>query len=278
MAINNFVSTVWSETLLRSLDRKYVGIANCNREFEGDIREKGNIVKICGLNAVTVGNYAKNTDLKAPQALDDFSVDLEINQAKYFNFQVDDVDRAQSVPGMMELALEKAANALANVAETYVYNLMEQASNLITLQSATPENVLDTLIDARTILLRLGVSDPADIVIEVPPDVAGLILKAKANLCTDNTDALENGYIGSIGGCKIYVSHNLPANNVNGTEMVWCIARTRRAVAFAEQLSEVEAYRPENRFADAMKGLHLYGAKIVYPEEIVKIEMGVQMV
>ena len=50
-----------------------------------------------------------------------------------------------------------------------------------------------------------------------------------------------------------------------------CIARTGRAIAFAEQLSEINAYRPEKRFADAVKGLHLYGAKVVYPNEMVTI-------
>ena len=50
--------------------------------------------------------------------------------------------------------------------------------------------------------------------------------------------------------------------------------RTKRAIAFAEQLSEIEAYRPEKRFADAVKGLHLYGVKVVYPEEMVVVELG----
>ena len=62
---------------------------------------------------------------------------------------------------------------------------------------------------------------------------------------------------------KIFVSNNV----VRDGNTHKCVARSKRSVAFAEQLSEIEAYRPEKRFADAVKGLHLYGAKIVFPGE-----------
>ena len=82
----------------------------------------------------------------------------------------------------------------------------------------------------------------------------------------DTSDsALNNGFLGSIAGCKICVSNNV--GYVDGVHK--CIMRTKRAVAFAEQISEVHAYRPESRFADAVKGLHLYGASIIYPQEYI---------
>ena len=117
MAITNFISTVWSESMLRALDESYIGVANCNREFEGDILEKGSRVKICGLDPVSVGNYVKNTDLDAPETLSDTYKELVIDQAKYFNFQIDDVDQAQSSPRLMDLAVKNAANELVKVAE-----------------------------------------------------------------------------------------------------------------------------------------------------------------
>jgi len=269
MAIENFIPTVWSESMLRALDTAYIGVANCNREFEGDILEKGSTVKICGLEPVKIGNYFKNSDLDEPETLTDTYRELVIDQAKYFNFQIDDVDQAQASPRLMELAVKNAANALATVAEQHVYALNCHAHYSIDIDNASVDNVINYLIDARTLLLRENVTDASDIVIEVSPEIAGLILKAKIGLSTDNTDALDNGCIGSIGGCKIYVSPNIPVCNDDAVPYAQCIARTKRAVAFAEQLSEVEAYRPERRFADGMKGLHLYGAKIVYPKEMV---------
>ena len=210
MAISNFIPTVWSESLLRALDKKYVAVANCNREFEGDIREMGNRVKICGLESVSVGNYIKNEDMLPPDILSDTYKELVINQAKYFNFQIDDIDMAQSTPRLMEMALKNAANALADAAETYVYSLNMQAEHSIDNYTPTVDNIIDTLIDARTLLMKENVADPSDIVIEVSPEIAGLILKAKVALSTDNTDSLENGCIGNIGGCKIFVSANIP--------------------------------------------------------------------
>ena len=118
-------------------------------------------------------------------------------------------------------------------------------------------------------LLKQNVCDPGDIVIEVSPDVSNLILKSKINLATSNTEALGAGYVGSVAGCKVYVTNNV--KTVEGAHQ--CYVRTKRAIAYAEQLSEVHAYRPELRFADAVKGLHLYGAKVIYPSEFVVLSV-----
>ena len=88
-----------------------------------------------------------------------------------------------------------------------------------------------------------------------------------------NNNVLETGYLGSLFGCKIFVCNNIAVTKSSGNDVHHCILRTKRAIAFADQLSEVEAYRPEKRFADAVKGLHLYGAKVVYPNEMVCIDI-----
>ena len=63
MAITNFIPTVWSETLYKELDKHYVAVANCNRDFEGEIKNKGSVVKICGVGEINVRDYTKNTDM-----------------------------------------------------------------------------------------------------------------------------------------------------------------------------------------------------------------------
>ena len=273
MAIQNFISTVWSENLYQALDKQYIAVSNCNRDYEGEIREKGNTVKICGLGKVNVSDYQKNANMSNPATLSDNMRELVIDQAKYFNFQIDDIDRAQSTPKLMEAAMKNAADALADEADKYVFGLCGEAGTTITETNVTVDNVIDLLIDARTKLFANNVSDSHDIVFEVTPEVAGLILKAKVSLATDNTDALENGCIGSIGGCKVYVSNNILREESDTGISHKCMARTKRAIAFAEQLSEIDAYRPELRFADAVKGLHLYGAKVVYPSEMVLLDL-----
>ncbi len=270
MALANFISTVWSETLLSQMDKKYIAVANCNREFEGDIKGRGDRVKICGVGDINVFDYVQNFDFESDaQQLSDYVKTLYIDQAKAFNFQIDDVDRAQSNPKLMDAAVKNAAAALANTADRYIYSLYSKAGTSIK-DSATAENILSLIIDARTKLLENNVCDPGEIVVEVSPAVGALILKSKINVSNTDT-ALDTGCIGTVAGCKVYVSNNIVVSG----DVHQCIARSKRAIAFAEQLSEMDAYRPEKRFADAVKGLHLYGAEVIYPSEMVRLELTV---
>ncbi len=275
MAISNFIPTIWSENLYSALDQQYIAVANCNREFEGEIKNKGSVVKICGVGSISVGDYTKNTDMSNPQALSDTVKELTIDQAKYFNFQIDDIDKTQCTPKLMEAAMKNAADSLAGDADKYVFNLYSKITSKITEADTNVSNILDRIIDARQKLYEGNVSDASEVVIEVSPAISSLILKAKLDLATDNTAALENGYLGSIGGCKIYVSNNIAKETSNSVTYHKCFVRTKRAIAFAQQLSEIDAYRPEKRFADAVKGLHLYGAEIIYPSEIVLLDLGI---
>ncbi len=270
MAITNFIPTIWSESLYRALDKKYIAAKNCNREFEGDIKNCGSTVKICGVGPVTVSDYTKNTDLSAPQTLSDSAQTLTINRAKYFNFQIDDIDRAQATPKLMDAAMKNAASALADEADSYIFSLLAETEAQITDAAVTESTILDSFIKARTLLSLQNVTDPEDIVYEIHPEIAAVLLKSKINLATDNTEALEHGCIGTVLGSRVYVS-----NNIAEEGGFHCCARTKRAIAYAEQLSEIEGYRPEKRFADAVKGLHLYGAKIVYPNELIHMTLGV---
>ena len=270
MAITNFIQTVWSEKLLTELGARYDGAANCNRDFEGEIKNVGDRVKICGVGAVSVFDYTKNTDMSSPETLSDSCATLVIDRAKAFNFQIDDVDIAQSSPSLMSAAMSNAANALANEADAYIFSLYSEAGSKIE-GSATAENIIDLLIDARTKLAEANADSNCEIVAEVSPKVASLILKSKIAIATDNTEALSAGYIGTVAGCKIFVSNNVKIQDGKHN----CMVRTKRAIAYAEQLSKVHAYRPELRFADALKGLHLYGAKVVYPAELVNLSVSV---
>ncbi len=268
MAISGFIPTVWSETLLTQMSKKYIAVSHCNREFEGDIKNRGDRVKICGVGNVDVFDYTKNADFtNSLQTLTDTYKTLIVNQAKAFNFVIDDIDRAQTNPKVMDAAVKNAASALANAADQYIFSVCNKA-NLTITETATIDNVIDLIIMARTVLMKNNVGDPDDIVIEVSPEIGALILKNKIGISNEDT-SLETGCIGRVAGCKIFVSNNI---SIVG-DLHKCYARTKRAVAFAEQLSEMDAYRPEKRFGDAVKGLHLYGAELIYPSEIVKLEL-----
>ena len=275
MAITNFIPTIWSENLITALDKQYVGVANCNRDYEGDIKGKGSVVKICGVGSIAIGDYTKNTDLSSPQTLEDTVKTLITDQAKCFNFQIDDIDRAQSSPKLMDAAMSNAASALAKQADKYVYSLVDYAGTSIYADGVSENDILDNIIKARQKLYENDVSDAHEVSIEVSPAIASLILKAKIATATDNTDALGSGCLGAIGGCKVYVTNNIQLIEEEDMTYHQCLVRTKRAIAFAEQISEIDAYRPEKRFADAVKGLHLYGASVVYPNELVAMNLGI---
>ncbi len=270
MAITNFIPTLWSETLYAELEKDYVGVRLCSREFEGDIRGEGDRVKICGIGPVTVFDYRKNQDMPAAEVLSDTERTLVIDQAKGFNFFLDSIDLAQSKKSLMQAAMKEASNALSDVADSYIYSLTDSAVEEVTNDTVTSESIISTIADARRILMEHNVSNAAKISLEVPPAVEQKLVLAKVLRSTDNVEALGRGYIGSFMGFDIYVTNNIKAD-ADGSYR--CIARTGRAIAFAEQVSAVKAYEPELRHGDAVKGLHLYGAKIIYPKEMVFLNL-----
>ena len=271
MAITNFIPTIWSENLLTALDKQYVAVAHCNRDYEGEIKNKGAVVKICGVGSIDVSDYTKDTDMSTPQALPDTVQELHVDQAKYFNFQIDDIDRAQCTPKLMDAAMKIAASSLSNQADKFVLAMADQAANTVSC-TASGGQLLNAIIDARQKLYENNVSDMENVVLEVSPAVASYILKEKLALPFCDSSVAETGYLGSFAGCKIFVSNNV----VTESSVASCLMRTTRAIAFAEQFSEIDAYRPEKRFADAVKGLHLYGAKVIYPNEMVCLKVNVE--
>lgn len=268
MSITNFIPSVWSENLLTSLDKQYIAVSHCTRDYEGEIKNKGSVVKICGVGDIAVKDYTKDSDMSTPQSISDTVKEIVIDQAKYFNFQIDDVDKTQCSPKLMDAAVKVAANALANEADKYIFSLAEKAGKIEEYTYIPTENILEYVISARQKLYESNVSDMENVVFEVSPAIASILLKQKMALPICDNAVVESGYLGSIAGCKVYVSNNVVIKREGVYDEHFCIMRTTRAIAFAEQFSEIEAYRPEKRFADAVKGLHLYGAEVVYPNEM----------
>lgn len=270
MAITNFIPTLWSETLYTELEKDYVGVRLSSRDFEGEIRGEGDRVKICGVGPVNVFDYTKNQDMPAAQVLSDNERTLVIDQAKGFNFFLDSIDHAQSKKGLMQAAMKEASDALSDVADRYIYSLEDENVETLTNSAATAASIISTISDARRILMEHNVPNSTPISLEVPPAIEQKLVLANVLRSTDNTEALGRGYIGSFMGFDVYVTNNITADE-NG--FYRCFARTGRAIAYAEQVSAVKAYEPELRHGDAVKGLHLYGAKIVYPKELVFVNM-----
>lgn len=272
MSLANFIPQVWSAQLLISLKKSLVyGQAGVvNRDYQGEITAYGDTVKINGIGAVTIGDYARNTNMLDPENLTDNTRTIVIDQSKFFNFQVDDLDKAQQNPSVMGQAMQEAAYALRNVADTFIAGLYTgvQAANTIGTDAApivpTKDTAYDYLVDLGTKLDEANVPEEGRWVV-VPPWYEGMMLKdARFIQYTESNVAIRNnGRIGRAAGFDVLKSNNVP--NTTATKYK-VIAGYSGAMSYAEQVNEVEAYRPEKRFADAVKGLHLYGGKLVRPD------------
>ncbi len=273
MSYANFIPTIWSEAIQRELERKRVFVEDCNRQWEGEIKQKGDTVRILGVGKPTVrtiSNVDRNADIEGPEEIMDNSVTLVVDQIRYFNYMVGDVDRAQALGGLMDALSKESAEALADEEDKYVakevVNCESVTENTVIL---TADNVLETIDKAVEKLYENDVSPSSDIILTVSPKFYTLFRRAYVGKDTDNSEILKNGRVGKYGNVTIKMSNNV--YRVDQVEHL--MIRTKRAVAFAQQLTEIEAYRPEKKFADAVKGLSLFGAKIVRPKEILKLSV-----
>lgn len=275
MAIDNFIPAIWSARLLANLNNVHVyaqpGVINT--DYEGEIRNVGDTVKINSIGRITIGNYSKNTSIGTPEVLDGAGQILEIDQSKYFNFMVDDVDAVQQTPKVMNAAMQEAGWGLNDVADQALAALHSEVSSDNYIGSeASPKTDLGTATTAYNYLVDLSVILDEDNVpsegrwVIVPPWFHGVILKDSrwAGSGAEGADArLQNGMVGTAAGFRVLKSNNVASTTA--TTKFKIMAGHSIAWSFAEQIVKVEAYRPPDFFADAMKGLHVYGYKVTRP-------------
>ncbi len=267
MAITNMIPQIWSARLLLALEKSLVfGQAGVmNTDYEGDIQADGDRVHIHSFNDLTIGTYVKNTTVISYELLTDARQTLLIDQSKYFAFKVDDVDTAQMRPKIVDAATNRAGYQLAEVADRYLAGLYAGITNFTATSQATSANIYQKLVETAVKLDELNVPT-SDRFAVVPPWVAGLLLQNSTFLSASAQSAL-NGAIGQVVGMSILVSNNVPTT---GTAPVvsHVVAGHASAWTLAQQITDVEGIRLEGSFADGVRGLHLYGAKVIAPERL----------
>jgi len=274
MAITNFIGEVWAAQILQNLQKSlvYGQVGVINRDYEGDVKGKGDTVRITAHGPITIDNYDRSGGLNDPEELDDASTTLEITQAKYFNFRIDDIDKAQMNVALMESATRDAAYQLADVADQYIAGIMAaQAGNAVGSDGAdkvfdgTTNFVTEELLEVKQKLDEANAPTEGRFVV-IPPWVVKWLLQEDA-IVNPSWSGVEgvmlNGEIAKLFGFSILQSNNVPND---GGDHYKVVAGVARATTFADSVNETEAYRPDKFFADALRGLHCYGAKVVDPE------------
>jgi hypothetical protein len=260
MAVTNFIQQIWSKKIQDDLELKCKLVDNCLRDYEGDCKYAQS-VKILGVGEPTIGAYDGTKDITIEDMSDKGQI-LTIDQANYFAFYVDDVDQAQSVPGLKEKYQEKAVHGLAVARDTYVAELIASATNK-TPVTMTEEGFKKAVDDAIVALRKRNFDEEG--VIEVTPEGYNLFKNHLITLSTNNPEYIKKGIVGMYDNMEVIMSNNLKTpGDVRG----------KKAIAFAGQINEVEALRAEKRFKDIIRGLDTFGAKVIDENRIQVLNAG----
>lgn len=277
MAYTNFIPAVWAESINRELERACVFVEDCNRQYEGNVSKKGDSVHILGVGKPTIKTMErKNASGKIDDAeeIEDTSVVLNINQIRYFNYMVGDIDKKQSVGGLMDALSQETAEGLANEMDKYIANMAIDKS-VPTLNKAaivvTKDNVLEILDEAIQKLQENDVNTGSGVTVTVSPRFYKLFKQAYIKNDTSNSDVIKNGKVAMYGSVTVKMSNNVCKTEDGAVDNI--MIRTKRAIAFVNPYTHTEAYRPDNSFADAVKGFELFDGKVVRPKEIVNINV-----
>lgn len=266
--ITNFQQTIWSKSILRSLD-KITSLRNhCNFQYEKESKNAKE-VKILSVNRPTIRTYVPGQPITRESATDSSQL-LQLNQYRYFNFEVEDIVKAQSVAGLMEALTDEASKGLALEGDKYVAEVVKAAADAGEIAvsgstiSLTNKNAMESVEAGFAKLYENDCKVSDTFYLELAPIVFTTYRQQLTELSTNNPEILKKGAVGKINNAFVCVENCLPSTE----DAHYNILRTDKAVAFAEQIDKVEHYRPEDAFTDAVKGLYVFGAKVIRPAEI----------
>ena len=277
MAYSNFIPSVWEESINRELERACVFVEDCNRQYEGLVSKKGDSVHILGVGKPTIKSIDRanaSGEIDEAEEINDTSVIMNINQIRYFNYKVGDIDKAQAVGGLMDALSEETSEGLANEMDKFIASMA--TDDAVPALTSAPtlvnkDNILSVIDDAIQKLQENDVNMASGITLTISPRFYKLFKQAYIGKDTDNSEALKNGKVAMYGNVTVKLSNNVAKTESGAVDNI--MLRTKRAIAFVNPLTHTEAYRPEKSFADAVKGYALFDGKVVRPKEIVNLNV-----
>lgn len=268
MSINNFQRTVWTKKIQRQLETITSLKDHCDFEFEGEI-ELASRLKVIGVNRPTINKYEPGKSIKREQGKDN-SQFMDIDQFFYFNFEVDNVDKAQSQKGLIENLSKEATQGLSEQADSYIANLVKVNFNKLShaetiVVSELEDGGISHIEEGFETLYNNNCKTSDKYHLEINATWYTKLRPYIIALDTNNSELIKKGYIGKYGNALISIE-NLLAKDDQGRTL--CMLRTNKAIAYAGQIRNVKAYEPDDSFGDAVKGLLVFGAKIMRPKQI----------
>jgi len=265
MSTKHFVPQLIAATVLRTLEDNLVGKKICTTKFSGEISKKGDSVTFPGLADPTISPYTGSISY---EDLQDAGLTMPINQADYFAFKVTDIEKAQAELDMKGSQANRAAYKMAQACDTYIMNLYGQAGNTVTAATVTTANVLSVIGTFEQLLAENNVADNQMWMI-IPPWLR-LKLKLAGVKFQINNGTNGKGYMAWTNelGYDVFVNNQTVNTGTTAVPVSHILCGSYNSIAFADQITETENLRLQSSFDDAVRGLHLYDAKVIKPLEL----------
>jgi len=280
----NFIPEIWSGKLIENFYDATVLAAIANTDYEGEIRQHGDTVNIRTTPEITIKTYVKGQTLSVENP-DKPKLQLIIDKGEYFACIEDDVDKVQSDIALMDTWSKDASERMKiKIDQRVLTDILPGISalnkgatagrisgdiDLGTTGSALAidkTNVIDLIVDMGTVLDEANTPEQ-DRFLVIPAKMAGYIKRSDlkdASLTGDSMTPLRNGRLGMIDRFTLYVSHNL--NVSSGKFSV--VGGHKMGFTFASQMTNMETIRSETTFGNIIRGLQVYGYKVVKPEAL----------
>jgi hypothetical protein len=274
MALRNFIKTVWSANILEALRKAQVFASVANSDYQGELKNLGDKVRIMQIGPVTITAYTKDSDITI-QDLDDSASELAVDQPYYFGFKVNDIEAVQVKPTVLAQATGNAAYGFRDKVDSYFAGLVNAGAGIHSYATGTTPwdvtslNVEDVLLDVKEKMAR--VPQQGRFII-CPEWFHNKLILAGLAARLDNNAIFDNGNIGRVMGFEILLSENVSATSTTTWDHTKILAGVRgQSLSFVDSINQIEAFRPEKRFEDAVKGLYIFGGKVMRPDMTVCI-------
>jgi hypothetical protein len=274
MSTSSFIPEIWSASVLRGFERSSVFASVCSRDYAGEVAGKGDVVKVPKIGPVAIRDYTRGGPITY-DAVDGSTVDITIDQEKYWALKADDVDQMQAAPAFLDGATKNAAYALRDTVDSYTAGILTKwaGSKLYentpyTINKPMAQGADDVTINLFTTLAmtldELNIPRGGRFVV-VPPFVVKALTLSTIKSGMPNEKPIAEGFISRIAGFDVFMSNNL----VTDTDGARIIAGIQAAATHIMQIAKTETLRDQNSFSDLVRGLAVYTSWVLLPEGLV---------
>jgi hypothetical protein len=259
-----------------------------NTDYEGEIRGQGDTVEIRTTPSIVINDYQIGGGLSYEKPTSD-KVELHIDQAKYFAFEVNDVDAYQADIKLMDNWSDDAGQQMKIAIDTQIlgdvyadvaaenagatagvksgsYNLGKAGAPV----AITKANIMDVIVDCGSVLDEQNVPDDQRYII-LPAWMNGMLKKSDlrdASAMGDNDSVFRNGKVGQLDRFSVYVSNSMSVvtDATTTRKATNVMFGHKKALTFASQMTNMETLPNPQDFGKLIRGLNVFGYEMIDPK------------